>query len=745
MDSDSEDFVVVGTPPLEREEEDRAYRKKVRDLATTRSLPVHKQVPVDAQGRARFHGAFEGGFSAGYFNTVGSKEGWAPSQFRSSRGDRAAPSARVAEDYMDDDEREALQASRLEARDDYDTFGTAAALKAQRQHSAAAAPDRVKGGGGIIPGPVPSDLVVPVSDPKAQRLLRRMGWRPGKGIGRKHASRPSPLAVDRDHDSDRSDAEDDALRRARRRRPRVRPRSEDEPPRRRLRSFEGAEEFRVIADARRRARDADPRGMGARDPRAARHSAWASSRRRIRRRTRIEADAATRWGHAYEIDDSEPSDDEFDRGVRAHAGASGAVKGLLGDGERANDRGRMGSAGCPDETPVREPRFADSRSRGIRSLRRVGILRRRFLGRSRGDTSSPRARRNPRRESKSWVARRRPPRRPRRPSAGLRLRPRRMPRDDDSSTSPRTSSRRTVLRSRRWRANVSAGMPSLPSYSGVRDRRITRGDWRARRRRLRRARGTPRRGPRLARRRNRPRRDRDRSTPTSARGCWERRRWRRPRRAWENARSLSTAPPPGAPREVPPPPPREPERKSVDVRAIAEGDRSRIRAALSSAFTSGSGDADANGGGAVELKPGLTMPSALPSSAAAAAARAAEEAERDARARLAPIASSRTSEDWAPAALVCKRFDVADPFADGTRARPSETTATFRSDEIVLTETDAAAKAAAPAFLPNADRTEPSEPATERPREKFRRRRFPPARTPRVPSAGGPPSSRLPP
>ena len=29
----------------------------------------------DSKGRPRFHGAFTGGFSAGYFNTVGSKEG----------------------------------------------------------------------------------------------------------------------------------------------------------------------------------------------------------------------------------------------------------------------------------------------------------------------------------------------------------------------------------------------------------------------------------------------------------------------------------------------------------------------------------------------------------------------------------------------------------------------------------------------------------------------------------------------
>jgi hypothetical protein len=29
----------------------------------------------DEKGRRRFHGAFTGGFSAGYYNSVGSKEG----------------------------------------------------------------------------------------------------------------------------------------------------------------------------------------------------------------------------------------------------------------------------------------------------------------------------------------------------------------------------------------------------------------------------------------------------------------------------------------------------------------------------------------------------------------------------------------------------------------------------------------------------------------------------------------------
>lgn len=37
--------------------------------------PVHEEEVKDERGRRRFHGAFTGGFSAGYFNTVGSKHG----------------------------------------------------------------------------------------------------------------------------------------------------------------------------------------------------------------------------------------------------------------------------------------------------------------------------------------------------------------------------------------------------------------------------------------------------------------------------------------------------------------------------------------------------------------------------------------------------------------------------------------------------------------------------------------------
>lgn len=42
---------------------------------TNEYVPVWKQEVRDDQGRRRFHGAFTGGFSAGYYNSVGSKEG----------------------------------------------------------------------------------------------------------------------------------------------------------------------------------------------------------------------------------------------------------------------------------------------------------------------------------------------------------------------------------------------------------------------------------------------------------------------------------------------------------------------------------------------------------------------------------------------------------------------------------------------------------------------------------------------
>ena len=74
QDDEQEGFYCYYGTPIETEEEGKAsqYRKPVKDPAQLRTLPLHKQEVTDAEGRKRFHGAFTGGFSAGYYNTVGS-------------------------------------------------------------------------------------------------------------------------------------------------------------------------------------------------------------------------------------------------------------------------------------------------------------------------------------------------------------------------------------------------------------------------------------------------------------------------------------------------------------------------------------------------------------------------------------------------------------------------------------------------------------------------------------------------
>lgn len=61
------------------------------------------QVVKDENGRRRFHGAFTGGFSAGYFNTVGSSEGWTPTTFKSSRDSKTTPRTQNVYDFFDEE------------------------------------------------------------------------------------------------------------------------------------------------------------------------------------------------------------------------------------------------------------------------------------------------------------------------------------------------------------------------------------------------------------------------------------------------------------------------------------------------------------------------------------------------------------------------------------------------------------------------------------------------------------------
>lgn len=144
----------------------------------------------DEDGRRRFHGAFTGGWSAGYFNTVGSKEGWAPATFTSSRATRAGGVKQSAADFMDEEDAQDLGLGSFAAQDAYDTMGIAG-LRAGRSAAAAAAGGSSSGGVAetLLSGAaLPAELIAPVSQPMGDRLLRALGWRDGQALGPRHAS-----------------------------------------------------------------------------------------------------------------------------------------------------------------------------------------------------------------------------------------------------------------------------------------------------------------------------------------------------------------------------------------------------------------------------------------------------------------------------------------------------------------------------------------------------------------------------
>ncbi|CAI5942382.1 unnamed protein product [Closterium sp. NIES-64] len=287
MDDNGEDCVYFGRA-LEREEGagGRKLHLAVAEGRAKQAVPPWQQEARDDEGRRRFHGAFTGGFSAGYFNSVGSKEvgadaavpspavplaaavllvsllpqwsarrhegrgdatpegataaslipllspstpepplfiptprvdlpanpspsnaGWQPASFRSSRSQRAEVQPQRVEALMDADERHDAQRGAVAAQSAFDTFGFTAAERARQLAPAA---DRRPS---VIPGGAVAELLAPAADSigaargegrgeagggrgcarggrgkgqldwMGKALLRRMGWREGRGLG----------------------------------------------------------------------------------------------------------------------------------------------------------------------------------------------------------------------------------------------------------------------------------------------------------------------------------------------------------------------------------------------------------------------------------------------------------------------------------------------------------------------------------------------------------------------------------
>ncbi|KAI0831977.1 hypothetical protein BC628DRAFT_1311155 [Trametes gibbosa] len=162
----NESFCLIGTPlpPLEKSKD------------TGEFVPLWKQEVRDEKGRRRLHGAFTGGFSAGYFNSVGSKEGWTPSTFVSSRGDRAKKKAARPEDFMDEEDLAELRENQklVDEHEEMEFGGTAA--EKRLQPAEAESQDPISAALAASLAPAPKDSV-------GARILKKMGWRPGQGIG----------------------------------------------------------------------------------------------------------------------------------------------------------------------------------------------------------------------------------------------------------------------------------------------------------------------------------------------------------------------------------------------------------------------------------------------------------------------------------------------------------------------------------------------------------------------------------
>nr|XP_026247063.1 G patch domain-containing protein 1 [Urocitellus parryii] len=176
LDSDSEEDLVsygTGLEPLEEGERPK------------KPIPLQDQTVRDEKGRyKRFHGAFSGGFSAGYFNTVGSKEGWTPSTFISSRQNRADKSVLGPEDFMDEEDLSefGIAPKAIVTTDDFASKTKDRIREKARQLAAATAP---------IPGAtLLDDLITPAKLSVGFELLRKMGWKEGQGIGPRVKRRP---------------------------------------------------------------------------------------------------------------------------------------------------------------------------------------------------------------------------------------------------------------------------------------------------------------------------------------------------------------------------------------------------------------------------------------------------------------------------------------------------------------------------------------------------------------------------
>ncbi|ALC44728.1 CG8833 [Drosophila busckii] len=170
---DDEEYLHRFGTPLDPIQKDEVPAKK--------PLAIEDQIVKDENGKRRFHGAFTGGFSAGFWNTVGSLEGWTPQNFKSSRAEKASKVQQRPEDFMDNEDlgEFGIAPQGIRTRDEFAKDSEQEQRTGQRKRKL-----MQPQADGPIPGvPVLEQLLRPVRDKVAVRILKSMGWKHGQGVG----------------------------------------------------------------------------------------------------------------------------------------------------------------------------------------------------------------------------------------------------------------------------------------------------------------------------------------------------------------------------------------------------------------------------------------------------------------------------------------------------------------------------------------------------------------------------------
>uniref|UniRef100_A0A7E4W411 G-patch domain-containing protein n=1 Tax=Panagrellus redivivus TaxID=6233 RepID=A0A7E4W411_PANRE len=160
-----------GTAFEKLEDEDGPIKKRPKR--------VHEEVVTDERGRRRFHGAFTGGFSAGYFNSVGSKHGWVPQTFKSSRNKRAEVGEARPEDFMDEEDlgEFGIASRRFHVNRQYIDGGETGQAVWDRPSTSVSRVAEIEEDDGVRIGGKRDGASI------GYQIMKKMGYREGKGVG----------------------------------------------------------------------------------------------------------------------------------------------------------------------------------------------------------------------------------------------------------------------------------------------------------------------------------------------------------------------------------------------------------------------------------------------------------------------------------------------------------------------------------------------------------------------------------